>query len=194
MIVASARFVTSAVRASQYPPGDYPEIAFAGRSNVGKSSLINAILNRKKLVKTSSVPGKTQLLNFFLINEAFCFVDLPGYGYAKVPARIREQWRPMIETYLSGRSVLKGAVLIMDLRRTPGPDEMNLIRWLEARGLDAVLILTKADKLSKTKQAKHRAEAARALSVPEDRLILFSAKTRLGKDRVWAALSHLISG
>ena len=120
MKILSAEFVTSAVKPDQYPPVKYPEMAFAGRSNVGKSSLINTLVNRKRLVKTSSTPGRTQLINFFDINNHFTFVDLPGYGYAKVPTAVRKKWGPMIETYLSGRDSLKGVVVILDIRRNPG--------------------------------------------------------------------------
>ena len=119
MHIKSAEFVTSAVKPSHYPPAALPEIAFAGRSNVGKSSLINTLVNRKKLVKTSSTPGRTQLINFFDINSHMVFVDLPGYGYAKVPAFVKKTWGPMIETYLSTRETLAGIVLIMDIRRIP---------------------------------------------------------------------------
>ena len=124
MIVTAADFVISAVKPEQYPAPEFPEIAFAGRSNVGKSSLINTLLNRKNLVKTSRTPGRTQLINFFLINQALSFVDLPGYGYAKVPAAVQKKWGPMIETYLSSRESLRGVIVLMDLRRTPGTEEM----------------------------------------------------------------------
>ena len=119
MHIKSAEFVTSAVKPDQYPPESLPEIAFAGRSNVGKSSLINTLINRRRLVKTSSRPGRTQLLNFFIINDAFHMVDLPGYGYAKVPESVRRQWGPMIERYLTDRQTLRAVVLIVDTRRTP---------------------------------------------------------------------------
>jgi GTP-binding protein len=119
MKTSSASFVASAVRASQYPPDMLFEIAFAGRSNVGKSSLINRLLNRKKLVKTSSTPGRTQCINFFLVNDSFHFVDLPGYGYAKVPANVQKKWGPMVEQYLKGRRLLKSVIVIIDIRRTP---------------------------------------------------------------------------
>ena len=129
--VKSAEFVTSAVKPSQYPLAILPEIAFAGRSNVGKSSLINTLVNRKRLVKTSSTPGRTQLINFFIINGSIGFVDLPGYGYAKVPKSVKKNWGPMIETYLSERKTLKGVVLIIDIRRIPRAEELNLIDWLD---------------------------------------------------------------
>ncbi|MEM5788274.1 MAG: ribosome biogenesis GTP-binding protein YihA/YsxC, partial [Syntrophobacteraceae bacterium] len=130
-VVRSAEFITSAVHPKQYPDGHLPEIAFAGRSNVGKSSLINCLLQRKKLVRTSRTPGRTQLINFFLINETFRFVDLPGYGYAKVAQSVRASWGPMIETYLAGRQNLKGVIQIMDLRHPPTPDDLSLWAWLK---------------------------------------------------------------
>jgi GTP-binding protein len=192
MIIKSAEFVKSAVKPEQYPAAVLPEIAFTGRSNVGKSSLINTLVNRKRLVKTSATPGRTQLINFFLINKTFSFVDLPGFGYAKVPASVRKKWGPMIETYLSTRKTLKGVVLIMDVRRIPGIQDLNFIEWLYYYNIPGILILTKADKLSKTKQLTQQATIAKALSVDKDDLILFSAKSRLGKDAVWDAIEGLI--
>jgi GTP-binding protein len=192
MKIKSAEFVKSAVEPSQYPPADFPEIAFSGRSNVGKSALINTLLNRKHLVKTSSTPGRTQLINFFLINSAFCFVDLPGYGYARVPASVQKKWAPMIETYLLTRKTLKGVVLIMDVRRTPGMKELEFIAWLSSFDIPPILILTKADKLSKTKQIKQKIIIAETLNVDKDNLILFSAKTGLGKIDIWNAVKNLI--
>ena len=192
MIIKSAEFVKSAVKPSQYPPAILPEVAFAGRSNVGKSSLINTLVNRKHLVKTSRTPGRTQLINFFNINEVFTFVDLPGYGYAKVPLSVKKTWGPMIETYLSARKTLKGVVLIMDIRRIPAQEELNFIEWLDQCGLPGILILTKMDKLSKTKQAKQQHLIAETLDVTKDDLILFSAKSRQGKDSVWKAIEKLV--
>lgn len=192
MIIKSSEFVKSAVKPDHYPSVDLPEIAFAGRSNVGKSSLINTLLNRKRLVKTSRTPGRTQLINFFLINKAFSFVDLPGYGYAKVPASVRKSWGPMTETYLSTRQTLSGVVLIMDIRRTPGMQEANFIDWLHHYNNPSILVLTKVDKLSKTNRMKQRRANAEALGVDVDGLVLFSAKSRLGKDAVWNAIEQLI--
>ena len=192
MIIKSAKFVKSAAKSSQYPPAVLPEIAFAGRSNVGKSSLINILVNRKHLVKTSSTPGRTQLINFFVINETFSFVDLPGYGYARVPKSVKKNWGPMIETYFSTRETLKGVVLIMDIRRMPDQKELNLIDWFNYINIYSILILTKADKLSKTKQINQHLAIAKALSVDKKELILFSTKSRQGKDAVWRAIKKLL--
>jgi GTP-binding protein len=191
MIIKSAEFITSAVKKSQYPPEVLPEVAFAGRSNVGKSSLINTLVNRKHLVKTSSTPGRTQLINFFDINQRLTFVDLPGYGYARVPAAVRKKWGPMIETYLSTRQTLKGVVIIMDIRRLPREEEHNLINWLAHYSIASILVLTKTDKLSKTKLIKQQAAIVEALAVERGDAILFSAKTRRGRDAVWNAILSL---
>ena len=191
MKILSAEFVTSAVKPAQYPPVKYPEMAFAGRSNVGKSSLINTLVNRKHLVKTSSTPGRTQLINFFNINNNLTFVDLPGYGYAKVPAAVRKNWGPMIETYLSTRKTLKGVVVIMDIRRIPRQEEHDLIDWLKYFSIAGILVLTKTDKLSKPKRLKQHIAIAQALAVDPDKLILFSAKSRQGKDAIWDAILSL---
>ena len=192
MIIKSADFIKSAVKPSHYPPAILPEIAFTGRSNVGKSSLINTLVNRKRLVKTSSTPGRTQLINFFNINNAFSFVDLPGFGYARVPESIKRTWGPMIETYLSTRKTLKGVVLIMDIRRTPGTQELVFIEWLRYYTIPIILILTKTDKLSKSKQMSQHIAITKILGIDRNDLILFSAKSRMGKDATWAAIEQLI--
>jgi len=192
MIIKSAAFIKSAVKPSDYPPVLLPEIAFSGRSNVGKSSLINTLLNRKRLVKTSSTPGRTQLINFFDINSAFYFVDLPGYGYAKVPDRVKKRWGPMIEKYLTTRITLKSVLLIMDLRRTPGEEEKTFIEWLDHFKISFMPVLTKSDKLSKTQQKKHLERIAAALSLDINDFTLFSAKTRQGKNRLWAQIQAKI--
>jgi len=194
MIVKSAAFITSAVKPDQYPEALCPEVAFAGRSNVGKSSLINTLVNRKRLVKTSSTPGRTQLINFFSVNDSLFLVDLPGYGYAKVPAAVKRKWGPMIETYLKGRDSLAAVVLIMDIRRLPGIEEQNFIDWLNLYQRTPVLVLTKADKLSKIKRKKQTLAISAALGVDESALIQFSAKTRLGKPAVWSAIEQAALG
>jgi GTP-binding protein len=191
MKIISAEFVTSAAKPAQYPPAFLPEIAFAGRSNVGKSSLINTLVNRRRLVKTSSTPGRTQLINFFDINRQIVFVDLPGYGYARVPASIRKTWGPMIETYLRGRQTLKGVVIILDIRRIPGQEELNLLSWLNHYSIAGILVLTKTDKLPKSKQVKQHNLIARALERDKKNFILFSAKSRRGKDALWDAIFSL---
>ena len=192
MIIKSADFVKSAVKPSHYPPAILPEIAFSGRSNVGKSSLINTLVNRKRLVKTSSTPGRTQLINFFDINNAFSFVDLPGFGYARVPESIKRTWGPMVEAYLLTRKTLKGVVLIMDIRRIPGAQELEFIEWLRYYTIPSILMLTKADKLSKSKQMNQHIAITKILGVDRNDLILFSAKSRMGKDATWAAIKRLI--
>ncbi|HSM90957.1 MAG TPA: ribosome biogenesis GTP-binding protein YihA/YsxC [Desulfobacterales bacterium] len=191
MLIKSAEFVISAVRPQQYPAEELPEFAFAGRSNVGKSSLINTLVSRRKLVQTSSTPGKTRLINFFRVNDALMFVDLPGYGYARVSEEERRKWRPMIEQYLSRRENLKAVVLILDIRRTPNEEDAQLLNWLARREVAAVLVVTKADKLSKTSQLKQLKIIAGALETDPDELVLFSAKSRLGRDVLWRTLMNL---
>ena len=192
MLIKSADFIKSAVKPSQYPLSGTPEIAFIGRSNVGKSSLINTLVNRKRLARTSATPGRTQLINFFLINEVVSFVDLPGYGYARVPESVRKKWGPMIETYLAGRSNLKGVVTILDIRRTPGPGEFVLVDWLTHYQIPFIAVLTKADKLSRSKQQAQKRLIAGCLPVSEENLIVFSAKTRMGSEKLWQAIQNLL--
>jgi len=192
MIIRSAKFICSAVTPGQYPPDDLPEVAFAGRSNVGKSSLINKILNRKKLVRTSKTPGRTQLLNFFEINELWRFVDLPGYGYAKVPAEVQKRWRPMVESYLTTRVNLRGMVWLLDIRREVSKEDLQLWDWLQAKQVEVIIVVTKADKLSKNKRNKQAASIARSLGREAQELIQFSATSGEGKDEIWQALHQLL--
>ena len=192
MIIRSAKFVCSAVTPGHYPPDDLPEVAFAGRSNVGKSSLINKILNRKKLVRTSKTPGRTQLLNFFEINELWRFVDLPGYGYAKVPAEVQKRWRPMVESYLTTRVNLQGMVWLLDIRREVSKEDLTLWDWLQAKQITVIIVITKADKLSKNKRNKQVASIAKSLGRKAQELIQFSATSGEGTDEVWQALRHLL--
>ena len=192
MIIHSAKFICSAVTPGQYPPDDFPEVAFAGRSNVGKSSLINKILNRKKLVRTSKTPGRTQLLNFFEINELWRFVDLPGYGYAKVPVEIKKRWRPMVESYLTSRVNLRGMVWLLDIRREVSKEDLQLWDWLQVKQVPVIIVVTKADKLSKNKRNKQAASIAKSLGRKAQELIQFSATSGEGKDEIWQALRQVL--
>ena len=191
MLITSAEFMTSAVRPQQYPAPDLPEFAFAGRSNVGKSSLINTLVSRRKLVQTSSTPGKTRLINFFRINGALMFVDLPGYGYARVSEEERQRWRPMVEHYISGRDNLKAVVVVLDIRRTPNAEDGQLLQWLDHQEIPCLLVATKADKLSKTAQRKQLALIADALETDPEEIVLFSAKSRTGRETLWRALAEM---
>jgi GTP-binding protein len=192
MKVQSAEFLTSATKPTGYPKGGWPEVAFAGRSNVGKSSLINVLVRRKGLVKTSSTPGRTQLLNFFLVNGSLVFVDLPGYGYARVPDAVRAQWGPMIEGYIRGRDRLAAVVVILDIRRDPGDEDLALLEWLGSVGRPAVLALTKADKLSGNERTKRLAAIRRVLgeaggAAPTE-FVVVSGATGEGVSELWRAI------
>ena len=179
-------FLTSAFKENQYPVSDRPEIAFAGKSNVGKSSLINTLVNRNKLARTSSTPGRTQSINFFRFGKTLYLVDLPGYGFARVPARVKESWRDMIETYLIRRPTLKAVVVILDIRRDPASGDLDLIHWLRSYNIPPIIVLTKADKLSRQKVRTRAGLIAGELAgISPDAPVVFSAKTRQGKDEVW---------
>jgi GTP-binding protein len=180
------------VTPEQYPPADLPEVAFAGRSNVGKSSLINKILNRKKLVRTSKTPGRTQLLNFFEINNSYRFVDLPGYGYAKVPDEVKKRWRPMVEAYLAGRSNMRGIVLLLDLRRMPSREDLTFWNWLQAKSIEVITVVTKVDKLSKNKRIRQVGSIANSLGCGAEVLLQFSALTGEGCEEIWKELLRLL--
>ncbi len=180
------------MKPDQYPDGDLPEIAFAGRSNVGKSSLVNVLVNRKNLVRTSSTPGRTQLINFFDVNNQFTLVDLPGYGFAKVPLSVKKEWGPMVEAYFATRDNLRGVVLILDVRRMPGPEDQQMLQWLRAYNVPSVLVVTKCDKVSKNERAKQSAVIARILGVERSELNFFSALTKDGRDAIWEKLEALL--
>lgn len=181
MIIKNAEFVISAVGEDQCPKDDLPEITLAGRSNVGKSSLINKIINRKNLARTSSQPGKTQTLNYYKINEEFYFVDLPGYGFAKVSKEIKNKWAKFINDYLSTRESLVGVIHIIDLRHSPTAEDCMMYDWLAYFELPTLVVATKADKISKGKWQQHVKEAKTKLKLPADQqLVVFSAITGEG--------------
>lgn len=193
MKITSAEFIISAVKPAQYPTGDLPEIGLAGRSNVGKSSLINRLIQRKNLARTSSKPGKTQTLNFYFINEALYFVDVPGYGYAKVSKSERASWGGMIETYLTERQPLKVVVLIVDLRHPPTDDDVLMYDFLKQYEIPCIIVATKADKIKRGKRAQHLKVTRQTLQpIETDSLIMFSAETGEGKDDVWNAITSYI--
>ena len=186
MKILTAEFVLSATKPAHYPQALLPEIAFAGRSNVGKSSLINTLVKRKGLARTSNTPGRTQEINFFTVNNRFAFIDLPGYGYAKVPEKIRQNWGPMIEAYLSGRETLRLVVLILDIRRDPSPEDRQLIDWLLHYRLPVLIVLTKIDKVSRNELAQRKRRIGEDLGLPSTiDTVSFSAKTGEGKDLLW---------
>ena len=182
-------FVKSAYRESHYPPPDRPEVAFAGRSNVGKSSLINTLVHRKGLAKTSATPGRTQALNFFSVADRFYLVDLPGYGYAVASREAKKSWQRMMEIYLSRRDNLKAVVVILDIRRDPSKGDVELIQWLKEYQRKVILVLTKSDKLSRH-QVMSRAQSIgeELKSVSEDLPTVFSAKTRQGREEIWGKI------
>jgi len=180
MQITSARFLTSVHSLKQLPPPDFPEVAFAGRSNVGKSSLMNALLGRKNLVKTSARPGKTRGLNYFFINESLYFVDLPGYGFARVAKKVQAGWQQLITEYLLQRGTLQLVVIILDLRHPLKKMDRELMDWLRYQGLAFLPVYTKADKLSKNKQLKHAAALDAALGIGKDDRLICSSKTTLG--------------
>ena len=191
MKVSSARFVKSAFKPADFPRDQLREIAFIGRSNVGKSRLLNTLANLKGLARISSSPGRTQAINYFLINDRAYFVDLPGYGYAKVPKQVRDQWRPMVESYLNERPQLRLVLLLVDSRIPPTASDVLMKEWLDHYGIDHVVILTKADKLSKSKLNRAVQTAREVLESQE--LIPFSAVTGLGKNAVLNRIQTTIS-
>lgn len=189
MKVTSSDIVISAVKPEQYPATELPEFALAGRSNVGKSSFINKMLNRKGLARISSKPGKTQTLNFYLINEILHFVDVPGYGYAKVSKSERAAWGRMIETYLTNRDQLKAVVQIVDLRHPPTVDDIMMYNFLKHYEIPCIVVATKADKIPKGKWQKYLKVTKETLDFDKnDQIVLFSSETGEGKDKAWAIL------
>jgi len=187
MKILSAEFIISAPGPKQFPVDKHSQIAFAGRSNVGKSSIINALLHRKNLVKTSQTPGKTQLVNFFLINEDFYFVDLPGYGYAHAPHAVTDAWAPMIEGYLKDSKALRAVVVLLDSRREPDERDLRLIEWLRQYDIPAIFALTKADKLNRQEAVRAQRDIQIRMGL-EDLPLLSSSKSGAGMSSLWGAI------
>jgi len=185
MEIKQSEFITSAVKPEQYPTDNRLEIAFVGRSNVGKSSLINSLTNRRKLVKVSRTPGKTRLVNFFLINNDFYFVDLPGYGYAKVSRVEKESWGKFIETYLVNRGQLKRIILLVDCRREPSEDDKLMYNFIKHYGYDCTVVATKTDKLTKNELKKNMTMLKKELDLAgEDKLLTYSSLNKQGKEEL----------
>ncbi|WP_207940755.1 ribosome biogenesis GTP-binding protein YsxC [Enterococcus sp. DIV2402] len=193
MKVHSSDIVISAVAPAQYPETELPEIALAGRSNVGKSSFINTLINRKNLARTSSKPGKTQTLNFYLIENSLHFVDVPGYGYAKVSKTERAKWGKMIETYLTQREQLRAVVSLIDLRHAPTQEDIQMYQFLKYYEIPVIVVATKADKIPRGKWNKHESVIKKALDFDKtDKFILFSSVTKQGKEEAWQAIEEAI--
>jgi GTP-binding protein len=189
MKVTQADFIISAVSPKQYPEGSLPELALAGRSNVGKSSFINKMINRKNLARTSSKPGKTQTLNYYLINKEIYFVDLPGYGYAKVSKTEKAKWGKMMEEYLQTREQLKAVIQVVDIRHAPTKDDQGMFEYLKHYNIPTIVVATKTDKIPRGKWQKHAKEVRTTLGMDkDDTLVLFSAETGQGKEEAWSAI------
>ncbi|MBQ8166938.1 MAG: YihA family ribosome biogenesis GTP-binding protein [Lachnospiraceae bacterium] len=194
MVIKSAELETVCGITSKLPENELPEIAFAGKSNVGKSSLINGLLNRKALARTSSSPGKTQTINFYNINKELYFVDLPGYGYAKVSMEIRNKWGKMIEKYLNTSNQLKTVFLLIDIRHAPGENDITMYDWIVANGYKPVIIATKLDKIKRSQKDKCLKIIKEKLKLtPDTKIIPFSAVSKQGKEDIWNLIQSTIA-
>jgi GTP-binding protein len=191
MKITSAEFIKSAFKETDWPGDPLPEIAFMGRSNVGKSSLINSLLSARGLARTSSTPGRTQSLNFFMINDCFRFVDLPGFGYARVPKAIKSTWGEMVTSYLAKRTQLVLSIHIVDSRHEPTKLDLQLHEWLEQSAKPRLIVATKSDKLSNNELRESLGRVKRVFS--EDRVVAFSARTGRGRDEIWRAIESATS-
>ncbi len=193
MKITKAELDKVAVKPDQYPDDGLPEIAFAGRSNVGKSSLFNTLVNRKKLARVSQSPGKTRTINFYIVNEKFRLVDLPGYGYAKVSKSLSQEWGPMMETYLSDRSELVKVVQLVDCRHEPSKQDVQMYQWLRHYGLDGIVVATKVDKISKNELFKNVARIRKTLGMsPEDKVIPVSSLKKTGYEELLEIIEELV--
>lgn len=196
MKIRTVEYAGTIVEPGGSPPGTLPQVAFSGRSNVGKSSLINTLLRRtrKKIAHVSATPGKTQALNFYAVNDAFYLVDLPGYGFARVPESTRESWAKLIEWYLGASGSVRGVVHLVDARHRPTKHDMTMVGYLAELGLPTLVVLTKMDKLKRSQRRESVERATEILGVDEVQLLPFSAKTGEGRDDLLDALEALISG
>lgn len=194
MKITQAQFVISAVKPHQYPEDALPEIALAGRSNVGKSSLINKLILRKNLARTSSQPGKTQQLNYYRVNDLIYLVDFPGYGYAKVSKTQRVQFGEMIERYIRDREPLKLQLLIIDIRHEPSQQDQQMYKWLKHYEIPTCIVATKADKIPRSKWDKHIKMIKKTLEAdPRDSVVLFSSESGLGREQLWDVITEAIA-
>jgi len=193
MKIKTAEFVTSAFWPDDYPRENLPEVAFAGRSNVGKSSMINSLLNRRSLARISGTPGRTRTINFYKINQAMYFVDLPGYGYAKVSRAMRAEWKKVVESYLNGNEQLCAVVVILDSRRVPSSGDLDLVDWLRHKKIQVIPVATKADKLSKSKLNRHLGLIADKLDLERGEMEPFSARTGLGRAGLWGRIGNAVA-
>jgi GTP-binding protein len=175
------------------PPASLPEVAFAGRSNVGKSSLINALVHRRKFARVSNTPGRTREINFFKVNDQFILADLPGYGYARISREKRAAWRPLIEGYLKGSTALRGVVQLLDARRTPSEDDLQMLEFLSHRETPTLIIATKVDKLRKAEREPRFRDLAKEAGVELEQIIPFSAETGEGRDELAEAIVQLVA-
>ncbi len=194
MVIKSINLETVCGITSTLPENDKPEIAFAGKSNVGKSSLINALMNRKSYARISATPGKTQTINFYNINDVMYLVDLPGYGYAKVSEKEKEQWGRLIERYLHSSARLKAVFLLIDIRHEPSANDKMMYRWIVDQGYEPVIIATKLDKIKRSQIQKHIKMIREGLSlVPGTKVIPFSSSTKQGREEIWELIETKIS-
>ncbi|MCA1816923.1 MAG: ribosome biogenesis GTP-binding protein YihA/YsxC [Acidobacteria bacterium] len=193
MKVTTAEFVKSAFEESQWARGDLPEVAFLGRSNVGKSSLMNSLLGVRGLARTSRTPGRTQAINFFLINKSFRFVDLPGYGYARVSKQVRESWGEIVTAYLAKRARLVLSIHLVDSRHDPTQSDLQLSEWLASNDKPRLVVATKADKLSRNGLQKSLRRAREVLGAGADEIVAYSSVTGMGRERVWREIEEALA-
>ncbi len=193
MVIKQAELQTVCGITSSLPENLYPEVAFAGKSNVGKSSLINGLLNRKSLARTSSQPGKTQTINFYYVNQSLYLVDLPGYGYAKASEEIRAKWGRMVENYLHKSKQLRAVFLLIDIRHAPSANDKQMYQWIVSQGYEPIIIATKLDKIKRSQVAKQLKLLKEELKLlPGTKLLPFSAQTKQGREEIWEVMEKLI--